>query len=332
MDKATIFLPDAPLLPLFESIRHTAPDFDFKQHAFISKRGELKKLLSWTMGDLIRDFRIDLEVASGGTLLLRRWEPVYLREAGEEAFPGMRVPHYRTNFELETCYPVEGNELAIGHARIVSYVSGSVGLMHPGETERSGTAQDLCGLSLLVQFDVDGFQLQDDSEESAVEVMGPKKKQITSRKSSVLGSESSHTHDSKRILQVLPYDGYEASHEALLELRTRSSKSNFPVQREDMYKHSVWSSTPTTVVALHAFGTFEREEVYDFADLEECAGGEAVQEGVWKVGQLLKGLIQELKSKPVGSKYALVCALPFERSLVLKEGGCGSGLVENSGA
>lgn len=137
VDKATIFLPDAPLLPLLESIRHTAPDYDFTQHAIIGKRGELKKLLSWSMGDLIRDFRIDLEVGSGGTLLLRRWEPAYLREAGEEALPGMRVPHDRTNFELETCYPVEGNELAIGHARIVSYVSGSVGLMQVsfGETE-----------------------------------------------------------------------------------------------------------------------------------------------------------------------------------------------------
>lgn len=183
-----------------------------------------------------------------------------------------------------------------------------------------------------MQFDVDGFQLQVDSEESAVQVMGPKKKQNTSRKSSVFGGEPSHTHDSKRIFQVLPYDGYEASHEALLELRTRSIKSNFPVQLEDMYKHSIWSSTPTTIVALHAFGTFEREEMYDFADLEECAGGEAVREGVWKVGQLLKELVQKLKSKPVGSKYALLCVLPFERSLVLKEGGCGSGLVENSGA
>lgn len=123
VDKASMLLPTAPLLPMLEAIKFGDAEHDFSQYDVITGPAELKKLLSWISSSQKTDFRIDLEKGDNDILFFRRWESTGIRRAGS-GFVGQTstVPHYRTNFEKLTTLPVKGNEKAFGHQRIITYV------------------------------------------------------------------------------------------------------------------------------------------------------------------------------------------------------------------
>lgn len=186
--------------------------------------------------------------------------------------------------------------------------------------------QELCGLSVLVEFKVDSFRAEDEDI-----LPGPAERKLSNV--DVENPENPETEGrSSKMLRVLAQHGHQIPHEFLVDLRTRSTRSFHALGPTDVYNHAIWSRTPTTIVALHTFGTFEKEEVFKFEDLEERYEAEAVQDGVRKVGYLLKEIISTLKNKPVGSKYSLVCMTPVGRKLALREGGRGAGIMVDSTA
>lgn len=131
------------------------------------------------------------------------------------------------------------------------------------------------------------------------------------------------------LLTVLPYVGYEAAHEDLVELKTRSSSHPFPLTEEDVYAQAVFSATPTTIAAIHDRGTFLMEEIYKLDDMEESEQVTEVKNGVRKVGDLLKKLVETLKDEPNGARYCLICKEPKDRVLALRRGGRGAGSLVN---
>lgn len=133
VDNASTLLPDAPLLPLYEAVRRVEPDHDFDQYDIVTNRGELKKILSWILGEQKKEFRIEIETAGESRLLFRRWENQEFRPAGAQYYGRYAAPtvHYRNNFEQSTCFPVKGNEDAFSHVRVVAYVSSPSLPIHP---------------------------------------------------------------------------------------------------------------------------------------------------------------------------------------------------------
>jgi hypothetical protein len=117
-DQGPMFLPNAPLLPLFESVKAGNPFHDFTQYDIITDRKNLKKLLKWISGSI--EFYIDIECNGHGGLIFRRWEPKDYRQ-GSQCHGN--APHYRVGFEAAVTIPIKGLENVISHQRIVSYVS-----------------------------------------------------------------------------------------------------------------------------------------------------------------------------------------------------------------
>jgi len=109
---------------------------------------------------------------------------------------------------------------------------------------------------MLVQCEVDGFQLPNNNAVSALKICAGVEKEATDELISALTKlklkpdQESRAFDTS-LLTVLPYVGYEASHEDLVELKTRSSSHPFPLTEEDIYAQAVFSATPTTIAAIH---------------------------------------------------------------------------------
>ncbi|KAK9900309.1 hypothetical protein P389DRAFT_207831 [Cystobasidium minutum MCA 4210] len=315
VDKASALLPLAPLLPLFEAIRFVDPHHDFQQYDIVTERGALKKLLSWIMGDQKTEFRIDLETTSTAGLILRRWESASFRLAeGENVGIYGPAPHYRTNFELSTCFPVKGNEDAFSHVRVFSY--------------------NLVGLHLLVQGEVDGFVLEPEFQAIASGICVDTPKESAADLTEELFERASKGRrkivtEIPTTLHVQPYDGFQIGHENLIELKTRSIRSARPLGESDVYAQAVWSGTPMTINALHDRGEFQVEKVYKLSEMKKMEETKDVREGVKRVGALLRRIIDTLKDKPSGSRYCLISRGPDEEELLLREGGRGAGLTEN---
>lgn len=128
-------------------------------------------------------------------------------------------------------------------------------------------------------------------------------------------------------LELLPYNGYEIGHEALIELKTRSARNPKPLEPSDIYAQAVWSGTPTTINAVHLNGVFREEEIYRLSELEELDETQDVRRGVKEVGKLLEGIISLLQDQPAGSKFCLISKGPQAKELLLRKGGRGAGLL-----
>lgn len=107
------------LLPLIEAVQDltnqgATPKFDWPSVDFVTDRGRLRKLLSWTAG-LSDEWRIDTELAGTKMVLLSGHAPVTKMTGG-------RSTSYGFNFEEASTYPVPGLEDEPSHHRIITYV------------------------------------------------------------------------------------------------------------------------------------------------------------------------------------------------------------------
>jgi len=71
------------------------------------------------------------------------------------------------------------------------------------------------------------------------------------------------------------------------------------------------------------------EEIYKLDDMEESDEVREVKNGVRKVGDLLKELLETLKDEPDGARYCLICKDPKDRVLAFRRGGRGAGSLVN---
>jgi hypothetical protein len=192
---------------------------------------------------------------------------------------------------------------------------------------------------LLVQFEVDGFSVEDQEEFAAKHCKDSTKENLSDlvqalsnvslgpKRKDGQGKEST---PERAPISLLPYDGYVASHDSLVELKTRSIRNPFPVTPEEIYAQAIWSCTPTTIVAVHRNGTFENAQIFKLSELEGMEETRKVRLGVKKVGRVLKELVTLLQDKPAGSKMCLICKGVGAQELYLKAGGRGAGMTANS--
>lgn len=110
------------LLPLIRAVQDLTDQgatqkFDWPSVDFVTDRGRLRKLLSWTVG-LSDRWRIDTQLVGSNTVLLSGHAPVTKETSGQSN-------SYGFNYEEMSTYPVRGLENGSGHHRIVTYVRGS---------------------------------------------------------------------------------------------------------------------------------------------------------------------------------------------------------------
>lgn len=112
-------IPSATLLPLIKAVEIVAEDagdipFNWSSVDYVADRNELNKLLKWVEGINVQDFRIDMQLAGTGTVLLIGWS-----SRTRERYSGRT---YRSNFEKASTAPAPGCQRSTGHNRIVTYV------------------------------------------------------------------------------------------------------------------------------------------------------------------------------------------------------------------
>lgn len=113
-------MPSAVLRPLLEAVDQRIKldsdiVVDWASVDFVTDRNNLRKLLRWISGNTTRDFRIDLQLAGTGTVLMNRWE-----RRTRELLSGRT---FGFNFEKASTNVPQGCEKSTGHHRIIRYVS-----------------------------------------------------------------------------------------------------------------------------------------------------------------------------------------------------------------
>lgn len=112
-------MPKAVLLPLIMAVNKQAemykrPPFEWSSVDIVTDRNGLRKLTRWVVGEEVRDFRIDLQLAGENTVLMNRWE-----KRNREIFSGRT---YGFSFERASTIPAPACKDSTGHHRIITYV------------------------------------------------------------------------------------------------------------------------------------------------------------------------------------------------------------------
>jgi hypothetical protein len=103
------------LMPLFQSVEHCAPDFDFTNINLVCNRNNLRNLLRWITGTTKKDFRIDLQLVNDQkTLVMLEYE-----EACTEVVPPGTFRGFGDNFRKKAVLTPPAQTR---HNRIVTYV------------------------------------------------------------------------------------------------------------------------------------------------------------------------------------------------------------------
>jgi len=111
-EKAGVFR----LMPLFQSIEHCAPDFEWKSVDLVCNRNNLRNLFRWITGTAEKDFRIDVHLVNDQkTLVMLEYEVTCTENVPPGIFRG-----YGDNFRKEVVRAASGQ---MRHNRVVTYVS-----------------------------------------------------------------------------------------------------------------------------------------------------------------------------------------------------------------
>lgn len=103
------------LMPLFQSVEHCAPDFDFTNINLVCNRNNLRNLLRWITGTTKKDFRIDLQLVNDQkTLIMLEYEEACTEYVSPGTFRG-----FGDNFRKKT---VQTPPAQTRHNRVVTYV------------------------------------------------------------------------------------------------------------------------------------------------------------------------------------------------------------------
>ena len=74
VDENRFHMPDYPMEPLFRSVLHCTPDYDFKQVDFVTDRNGLRKLLNFVEGKVKDSCRIDFQRVGNFIVFIRNEE------------------------------------------------------------------------------------------------------------------------------------------------------------------------------------------------------------------------------------------------------------------
>lgn len=122
VDQNTAQLSQYPMLPLFAAAdaihgQEAEPPVDWPTVDIITDRNGLRKLMRWldpSPGRAVRDFRIDVQLVGGKTLILSRWE-----SPAREVHTGRSFGHA---FETAMTRAAPDCPSSEGHQRVITYV------------------------------------------------------------------------------------------------------------------------------------------------------------------------------------------------------------------
>ncbi|KAF9464193.1 hypothetical protein BDZ94DRAFT_525066 [Collybia nuda] len=282
-------IPSAVLLPLITAVERKSKlndaTFDWASVDFVTDRNGLRKLLRWIGGTAKKDFRIDMQLAGTGTVLLNRWE---VRTS--EQMSGFT---YGFNFEKASTKPVPGCEKSTGHHRIVKY--------------------DLDGLLMVVRYEVDACIPWEE------EPTTPRPRAATDV-DDLIGALAEvkitpQLNDASTIpkaesppkLTVLN-GGSDVPQSAIVELTTRSINRVHEFDWEESYPQLFISQTPHHFLAIHERGRFIRVDKRKLTSTElQNVMEDVIQPHLKKLRRLLgtvKKLVIEHRQR---GRLSLVC-------------------------
>ncbi|KAK0448474.1 uncharacterized protein EV420DRAFT_1275698 [Desarmillaria tabescens] len=256
-------LPSTPLLPILVAVdkmvvrSDVSPiSIDWPSVDYITDRNGLRKLLEWVSGKK-QSFRIDLQLAGKKTVLCNRWEP----QSRLKVFDG-----YGYNFEDAVTSAAPGCERSSGgHHRVITY--------------------DLCGLTMVVRFEVDACHVPHDAPSTSTDFLSAQLASMALSKSTT----STHTVDQRTSLTVIS-TGKPIPNESVIELTTRKGNDS-GIRLRNKYPQLYFSQTPELIIGLHHNGRFtdvQRKTMESLTSLED-----SLQRRLGALGQALSD-IQDL--------------------------------------
>ncbi|KAI0044338.1 hypothetical protein FA95DRAFT_1497226 [Auriscalpium vulgare] len=281
--------PSYALLPVIQAADAMTKAVDWPSVDFIVSRNFLTKLLRWIRGSSRKDgggwydFRLDLELVGGKTVLFTRWD------AGVwDGYSHSRS--YGLNFEKATTSPAKGCDNGkMGHHRIVKY--------------------DFLGMTFVVRSQVDACLpvppgaenidmggLHTVGQPSISNVAAPlsnlKLSCGTMTSPSPSPSQASPLEESPDTLRVI-HAGREVPQDAIIELTTRSAYWLSNTRWGEIYPALYLSQTPHFYIGLQKRGTFYDIQKRTLEDKEFAAHKKEVDMSLRKLGEALK-TIQKL--------------------------------------
>ncbi|KAA1472258.1 hypothetical protein DENSPDRAFT_777962 [Dentipellis sp. KUC8613] len=267
VDQNGFRMPSSPLLPLFAAVDAIGTPVDWPSVDFILDRNALRKITRWIdCGPMTVDFRIDMELAGAGTVLMNRWEPRTRDVAGNGR-------SYGSAFEGKNTVPVPGCEHSTGHYRIIRY--------------------DLCGLEIIVRFEVDAC------------IPTAANAEITNERESAISPTMNRCAPAS-ILNIIPA-GHPVPQASITELKTRSKWFAHKIDWSSIYPQLYLSGTSLLYLGIHDRGKFS--EVHQFnTDDERFEGLRAVaMESLLKLGKMLQTIRNMVIQHGKAKQLSLVC-------------------------
>ncbi|KAI0823948.1 hypothetical protein BC628DRAFT_462892 [Trametes gibbosa] len=285
------------LLPLFRAVDVVAEEkgmasVDWPSVDVVTDRNGLRKLLRWIghsgMEEPPKEFRIDLQLGGGKTVLMQRWEK-RTREAATPPKSG-----YGHNFEDESTSPARGCERSTGHHRIVQY--------------------ELDGLKLVVRFEVDACTAQPvPIRRSTSSHAGNGVARVDSITDALRGLNVSSTARRTTLsgasaITVIRAGG-EVSQSSIVELKTRSKNYVDQFDWVEQYPQLFLSYTPNLFLAVHNRGTFERIKKHTLgsAELHPVETDPQIQRSFKQLVAVLRTIQELVKSHGLQGRLTLVC-------------------------
>ncbi|TFK48829.1 hypothetical protein OE88DRAFT_510839 [Heliocybe sulcata] len=237
VDQNGFRVPNATLLPLFKAVdivdeETGRPAFDWSSVDFVTDRNGLRKLLRWINGTADKNFRIDMQLAGGKTVLLNRWE-----EATQENSKGA----FGFGFEKATTEPAPGCERSTGHHRIVTY--------------------DFNGLKMVVRFEVDAClpppttARASTSRSAAPTNLDDLADTLSGLNIRAKPQASKTTRDSSGI-DIIHAGSADIAQDRIIELTTRSEKNVGTFDWVNQYPQLFLSETLHHYLGVHVGGRF----------------------------------------------------------------------------
>ncbi|KAK2465268.1 hypothetical protein APHAL10511_002622 [Amanita phalloides] len=230
IDHNSYHLKEMPLLPLFAAVdaNEDADTFDWSTVDIVTDRNGLRRLLRWISGGEAKPFRIDLQLAGKGTVLMNRWE--------KEATSPFLGYAYGTNYFNAAAKKLHSESTC--HHRIIGY--------------------QWNGLNMVVRSTVDAFipvkQNKSDIDD------------IVSALSSLNVTQSkpeAATRVKNSSLEVIRL-GKEVPQESIVEVATISKARESQLDWQEKGPQLYLSQIPHFYVGLHERGNFSEVRKHKF--------------------------------------------------------------------
>ncbi|KIM32944.1 hypothetical protein M408DRAFT_326640 [Serendipita vermifera MAFF 305830] len=258
------------LMPLFQSVEHCAPSFDFKELNLICNRNNLRNLLRWIEGRPKKDFRIDLHLVNdNNTLVMLQYEIEFTEYVSLGQFRG-----YGDNFRKKT---VRFPSAQVKHNRVVTYRFGQFRVLMTHKVEAHVENRDY-----------------DDNLESLMSSLSVQDATENTTKSKIVGPDSLPVR--RTADKVKEYE--------FIEIKTMAQRK--PVDWAEFYPQIYLSQTKLLYAALHSRGEFVTIDKYKTDDLKLVEYKKSMEKSLGQLVEFLRRLVTSLKAVGNGP-WALVC-------------------------